>query len=674
MTRGLFLLLFAVLVAGVAPTVPWFDGGELGAAAATLGIPHPTGFPLWTQLAHAAALVPVGDLAFRLNVVCAVLAVAAGVVAAVAAHRLAGGGSAGRLAGAVAALGLVLSRSAWLHGTSLEVYSLHALTAALLLWLSALLLSPGADRRWLPAAGLAAGLLLGGHGELRPLLLPVLALVLFRRRHDLDPGLLAGAAGACALGLCVHLLLPVRAAAGPAHDWAHPTTLGALLDHLSAARIRRAFADRMLDPLGPRAPGDLALYLRILWEDLAPLLPLALVGAVTSTWRPRSRWPAGVALLVLATDAAYSVLVNPMGLADRQNGLPGFTVLAVLAGCGTVRLPLPAWARAAVGTVAVCAVALPHLAGRLPGPDHTPRRYGTAALAQQGPHGLLLTTSDHLSALTMWLQRAEGARPDLLHLVRQHAWYSGHTGPLTAVLGRDAPVDRPADLARAEAARRPVHWEHGGDEDEEQDAELRRRLVPGVPTFSVTPGAAPALDARRAVTDAAEAVARILGVPPPEGPARTTAARHLEHVGVHVAMHGYLETARGAFLATLELDPRSASARINLGTVASLEGRLGEAARWTRRALELDPDRPTALVNLGRYLLATYDNEGAGEAFERAVALAPNSAPAWSGLAAVEANRGHRRRAVELLLRALELDPDLDEARENLARLRKKRR
>ena len=41
--------------------------------------------------------------------------------------------------------------------------------------------------------------------------------------------------------------------------------------------------------------------------------------------------------------------------------------------------------------------------------DHTPRRYAAAALAQSGPHGLLLTTSDHLSATTVYLQAVEGA-------------------------------------------------------------------------------------------------------------------------------------------------------------------------------------------------------------------------------------------------------------------------
>ena len=42
-----FAVSLAVYVKTLAPTVYGEDSGELIAAADTLGIPHPTGYPLW---------------------------------------------------------------------------------------------------------------------------------------------------------------------------------------------------------------------------------------------------------------------------------------------------------------------------------------------------------------------------------------------------------------------------------------------------------------------------------------------------------------------------------------------------------------------------------------------------------------------------------------------------
>ena len=75
MTRRLRLgsaaLVFAVSLglyaATLAPTVTLVDSGELIVAAHTLGVAHPPGFPLYTLLAHLASVVPIGNVAVRVN-------------------------------------------------------------------------------------------------------------------------------------------------------------------------------------------------------------------------------------------------------------------------------------------------------------------------------------------------------------------------------------------------------------------------------------------------------------------------------------------------------------------------------------------------------------------------------------------------------------------------------
>src|SRR6185503_4816158 len=62
----------------LSPTVAWVnlgeDSGDLLAASATLGIPHPTGYPLFVLLGRLATFLPLGTMAFRINLIAAFLA------------------------------------------------------------------------------------------------------------------------------------------------------------------------------------------------------------------------------------------------------------------------------------------------------------------------------------------------------------------------------------------------------------------------------------------------------------------------------------------------------------------------------------------------------------------------------------------------------------------------
>ncbi len=65
----LFLLIFFIYIQTSAPSVYFGDSGELITAAWTLGIPHPTGFPLYILTGKIFTILPLGDIAFRVNLV-----------------------------------------------------------------------------------------------------------------------------------------------------------------------------------------------------------------------------------------------------------------------------------------------------------------------------------------------------------------------------------------------------------------------------------------------------------------------------------------------------------------------------------------------------------------------------------------------------------------------------
>jgi hypothetical protein len=62
-----FLIPFAVYMTTLTPTVSFFDSGELISGAATLGISHPPGYPLYVLLGHVFSYIPLGNIAFRVN-------------------------------------------------------------------------------------------------------------------------------------------------------------------------------------------------------------------------------------------------------------------------------------------------------------------------------------------------------------------------------------------------------------------------------------------------------------------------------------------------------------------------------------------------------------------------------------------------------------------------------
>lgn len=587
----------------VAPPGPsWLDSGEIGAAAFQLGSPHPTGFPLQIAVAKLVTLVPVGELAFRLHLVSALAAaLALGLVAALVAE-VGGNGRAACAAGAAGALLVGVSLGFARHAAVTEVY---APTAALMA--GALLLydrvARGADGRAGLGLALVAGLGLGAHVSFGLLLgLPILALFFVRLRRGARWPLLAPVV-AIAAAAAVHLVLPVRAATGrtAAVDWGDPRRAPALLDHVTGAEIRDSFAGEMLpdQPLVLRE--NAARVLGGAADQLGALALLAaLFGAAFLARDRRSRWLLAALLLVVAGDVAYAVAINPMGIADGQNGAPLALAVGILAGAGLVwlgRFAGRAGAFAAAGAGAMILIGPALVTAPALGGGDAPRRFAEAALDGAPPRALLLTRSDSLSAGVLFLQVVERARPDVTAHVRQRM------GPL-------------------DAGARPVAWEPG---DDPSPRALRAGPVVGL--------LAPPVDGDLA--RAAAELARVFaGARDPIG------ARTFAHA---LTSLGRLAIERGQVGLGLELFDRAIAARpdhtealVNRGVALSRLGRLAEAAAVTERALAIEPNRMRALLNAARYRAALGDRARARAHLERALRLDPAQAEAAAALRALD--------------------------------------
>jgi hypothetical protein len=200
-----------------------------------------------------------------------------------------------------------------------EVYAPTA--AALALCLLLVDAAAAGQRRAGVALALIGGLSLGLHAQLRILLGPPCAILALSRLRRGARWPLVGPM-AVAVGAAVVTYLPVRAARSPAADWADPRTLAGVIRHLSAARIRGAFAGEMLSRDPQVVWTHLGDYARLVEGQLgAPALLCALGGLV---WLLRTRRPLGLILGALVVgDAIYAAWINPMGLDDLQDGGPG---------------------------------------------------------------------------------------------------------------------------------------------------------------------------------------------------------------------------------------------------------------------------------------------------------------------------------------------------------------
>ncbi|MBS1240951.1 MAG: hypothetical protein H6R40_378, partial [Gemmatimonadetes bacterium] len=184
-------------VATLAPSVTFWDAGELIAASKILGIPHPPGTPFFVTLAHVwARLIPVGEYAWRTNLLSATFsAVGAGfwflTVHEILRPSLAGlEPAAARLlragGGAAAAMASAFSYTQWQNSNETEVYAVATFTIAAIVWLAlrwrASRGTPQASKMLLMAVYLG-GLSMGNHLLallVGPALVGFLAVVLLR--------------------------------------------------------------------------------------------------------------------------------------------------------------------------------------------------------------------------------------------------------------------------------------------------------------------------------------------------------------------------------------------------------------------------------------------------------------------------------------------------------------
>lgn len=283
-------------VATLAPDVVGGDAGEFQFVPYVLGIPHHTGYPLYTLLGKLWSLIPLGSVAFRMNLLSAVFAAATVAIVYLAAVEMTR-----KLAPALlASTSLAVTQLFWLWGTVAGVRSSTALMTALVLYLTIrwqIRSEAGADgpsaRRAFLYLALAYGAALAHHRSAILLALPLALFVLtVNARMLLSASTMARSVLLFALPLATYLYLPIR-------------SVGPLVKLVETPRTQ---APAYLRPLDFVFGSQIALLGLVQYDDRGNIVEFtpsgAKVLAVTLYWKALTQPEMDYSVSVRLTDGS----------------------------------------------------------------------------------------------------------------------------------------------------------------------------------------------------------------------------------------------------------------------------------------------------------------------------------------------------------------------------------
>jgi len=444
---ALSLALGALLlyVKTTAPTLLMADPAEFQLACNILGVVHPTGYPLYVIVGWLwAHLLPLGDAAYRINLLSGLFAAGAVGLTYPLALKVLHAALPGRpetqmrTAAILATLTLAVSRTFWSQALRAEVYALNSLFVVVVLLLL-LLWSESRSPRTLQLAALVYGLSLTHHRTMIFFLPPALLFVWLTDRSVFRKArFLLGLLALVAVPQVLYLYIPWRAPLTPyLHVELAPDRTLNLYDNTLGGFVRFAMGEMFRGELGVRAPllegltAAAVLLLRQFGLAGVALGVLGLVRLVLGLASPTVR--SSLALLGLSCLAmvGFTLVYNVGDIHVFYT--PSYIIFALFMGVGMAWLVdvvrsaghglFAVGRRAGYYTLFALLALLPVTAfwANYPGVDRSgdleARAWAEEVLAQPLPQGAILVSNDRNEITPLlYLQHVEGQRPDLLTL------------------------------------------------------------------------------------------------------------------------------------------------------------------------------------------------------------------------------------------------------------------
>ena len=166
LSLGLFLFAFFLYLRTLCPSIYFGDSAELITAVSLLGIPHPTGFPLYLLLGKIFSLFPAGSTAFKINIMSAFFGAAIPALVFLSLYlyfEKEDGKFIRIVVPFTASLLLASSYTLWSQAVIARIYTLNGVMCASMLLFFLLFMRPGSHPKTLYLMGLFTGLGAGLH-------------------------------------------------------------------------------------------------------------------------------------------------------------------------------------------------------------------------------------------------------------------------------------------------------------------------------------------------------------------------------------------------------------------------------------------------------------------------------------------------------------------------------
>lgn len=455
---------FAFYLAGASPSIAPRDSADMAAAAYTLGVAHPPGYPLYSILGRAwMSALPIGDEAYRLAVL-SCLAASFSVFAVFVSTRR----RLGTWPAFASSLVLLLSAPLWKFALIQEKYALHAMFVSLLLLSSD-------DVRHIRLSAFIFGIGLVNHQSL--LFWAPTFLWLWSQRLRSFKAAVSEMWPWVAVGLTPYLFVFVRL-----HSFSD-----ALKVILRTQYGSGTLSSSLAGPLGLRLPSLLPWSLKAMAEAVSwPCFAAAVFGA----WRSRGPRTSALVLGALLCGPLFAVLsaFDPSSWVARSVLEPAWLVPAITAAvlCGEAVAAAGAAAPAAALALGVCAFSL--RASPVPErrDDFLAHDYAANLRRAVPPGGALLAGGDTALFGLRWLDVTRpGSSREVAGagLVDARAWLAAHPDSSASGLPPEAFAGRPvlpdglvvrlgagAALRAPVVLRRSASWER--NESYARDARL----------------------------------------------------------------------------------------------------------------------------------------------------------------------------------------------------------
>lgn len=397
------------------------DDGDFITAIATTGVSHPTGYPLFCLIGKLFLLLPIGEPAFRINLMSSLSAAAATAFL----YRFLALNVSQRVWAVIGALLFGTAPLFWQLALSCEVYTLSCLFVCSLLFLLRRWLDNPENDRLLLGMSVLYGFALTHHMTLL-LYLPGFMAIVFRRR----PGLLRDgrAFGRLALSFCLPLLLYLYLplAARFSHSpilWGNTSTFNNFADHVMARQYRHMLFVAMNElPIRARFLGTtLVEQFGWAWLLLAPVGLVALFqDPIRRPFSPLLLWigavTAGFAVCYAVVDVAmfYVPVVLMLSIVIAVGG--DYLWNRIFAAVAPARPELPVHYLRLVGVVLVTLILI-QASRNYTSVDRSQNRLETqfaSNILRSAPQNAIIIIRTNAIFSLWYRQHVLGERPDVL--------------------------------------------------------------------------------------------------------------------------------------------------------------------------------------------------------------------------------------------------------------------